>query len=215
MTEHQEETTHIAILSIYRDLAEAFLEPLAPEQIDALKIGDSTVGFELAAGELGTEPAFKEYLSRAQAVGIVVRFLDVLSLEKIRSVYRQVPLERNVPVAIFILRDHKEIDFKISCPSCGQKLWLRDPDVGKRGRCPNCKKPFIIPSQSDYLKTNLMLAEGVPVVKVVRNDFNSFKDAIIKLLASQVIGITPQAPGRESEALKRATVRIQIQEDSE
>jgi predicted RNA-binding Zn-ribbon protein involved in translation (DUF1610 family) len=140
-----------------------------------------------------------------------VRFLDVLSLEKIKTLYRYLPIEEDVLVGIFILRDPGEIDFKISCPSCGQKLWLRDTDVGKRGRCPNCKKPFIILSQADHIRKQLLLPASQLILTVEKGNYDSFQKAMLELLESKSAAIKPAAQGPQAEALKRSTVRINLQ----
>ncbi len=210
----EQKTIHILILSIYRELAEAFIEPLAQEQKNELVIGNYQIIFDIVAGDPAQDPAFEEYIGKANAIAIVVRFLDVLSLDKIATLYRHLPNEINMPIALFLLRDQNEVDFKISCPSCGQKLWLRDADIGKRGRCPNCKKPFIILSQADHLKSQLMLPENVPIIKLTRNEtIEAFKLAMAQLLDSLSFGIKPVKPGEiAAETLKNATMRVQVQE---
>ncbi len=118
-----------------------------------------------------------------------------------------------MPISLIILRDKDEMDFKISCPSCGQKLWLRDTDVGKRGRCPNCTKPFVIPSQEEHLRVQLRLPETISISKVVRKNQESFINAIATLLSSKS---DFKAQGQDNlsaqEAAKNATMRIQIQD---
>lgn len=207
------EKVNTLILSIYRDLAEGFVESIIPDQKAEVIIGDFAVTFNIVAGDPGQESAFEEQVSNADAMAVVVRFLDVLSLDKIRNIYRHLPNDINLPMAVFLLRDKGEMDFKISCPSCGQKLWLRDTDIGKRGRCPNCKKPFVILSQADHLRAQLMLPESVPIVKVVQGDLESFRTALGQLLASLATGIKPADAALKIEALNSATVPIQIQDN--
>lgn len=204
---------NIVVVSIYQDLGDSFVEVLTPEQMEGMELGDAIVSFDVAAGTPTHDREFKDRISKADAIAIVVRFLDVLSLEKIKSICRALPSESNVPVGIMLLRDSGEVDFKISCPACGQKLWLRDTDVGKRGRCPNCKKPFVIMSQADHIKSQLMLADGVPITKVVRGDLNSFQKAIGSLLKSVCGGIRPIVSQAQIEALKNVTTRIEIPEN--
>ncbi|MDD5676945.1 MAG: hypothetical protein PHW60_03010 [Kiritimatiellae bacterium] len=199
------------VMSIYRELAEEFLGTFAAEPKTEVAIGDLLINFDIVAGDPSQDPTFSEHLAKADAIAIVVRFLDVLSLEKIKNIYRHLPDQISIPVAIFMLRDKGEADFKISCPSCGQKLWLRDTDVAKRGRCPNCTKPFIILSQGDHLKSQLMLPDKVAVFKGIRNNPESFKTVLLKLLDSTPAGIKPADLNISDEASKNATVRIQIQ----
>ncbi len=201
----------ILTLSISHELAEEFLNSFSAAPNKELAINNFLVNFEIVAGDPGQDQKFAEYLAKADAIAVVIRFLDVLSLEKIKNIYRALPDALNIPVAIFMLRDKDETDFKISCPSCGQKLWLRDTDVGKRGRCPNCTKPFVILSQGDHLKSQLMLPEKVETFKVTRSNPESFQTALIKLCGGMPAGIKPADLSVNDEALKNATVRIQIQ----
>lgn len=200
------------VLSIYRELAEEFLSAFEAESKVDVPINGNLVNFEIVAGDPSQDPGFEEHLGKANAIAIVVRFLDVLSLEKIKNIYRCLPAQLAIPVAFFMLRDKGEADFKISCPSCGQKLWLRDTDISKRGRCPNCTKPFVILAQADHLKTQLMLPDKVAAFKVTRNQPESFQTALIKLFGVDSAGIKPADQGVSREALKNATVRIQIQD---
>lgn len=200
------------ILSIYRELAEDFLGALPAEQRAEAAIANYLVNFEVVAGDPAQDSAFAEHLAKADALALVIRFLDVLSLEKIKNIYRALPEQLAVPMAIFLLRDKGEVDFKISCPSCGQKLWLRDMDVAKRGRCPNCTKPFVIPSQANYLKTQLMLPDNIAVFNVTRGNPESCQTAMTQLFGSVPASIKPPDQAVSREALKNATVRIQIQE---
>jgi hypothetical protein len=206
--------TNTLIMSIFRELAEEFLGSLSAAPQNEVAIDDYLAGFDIVAGDPSLEPTFTEHLAKADAIAIVVRFLDVLSLEKIKNIYRHLPDQLAIPMAFFILRDKGEADFKISCPSCGQKLWLRDTDVGKRGRCPNCNKPFIILSQDDHLKSQLMLPDKVEVFTVTRGNPESLQTAMLKLFRSAPAGIQPDDQSVRAEAAKNATVRIQIQNNT-
>lgn len=199
----------ILIISLYHDLVE---DLISPEKSNELMIGNHRVEIDVFTEDPSQDSSFGEHVAKAQAIAIVVRFLDVLSLDKIRNIYHQLSLAGSIPTAIFYLRDKGELDFKISCPSCGQKLWLRDTDIGKRGRCPNCSKPFFILSQADHLKTQLLLPENLPCVKVLRKDNDSFRAAVGKLLENVASGITPANADINLDALNHATVRIQIQD---
>jgi len=203
--------TNILILSIYRELAEEFLSAFSAEPKTEVAISDFLITFEIVAGDPRQDPAFAEHLAKVDAIAIVVRFLDVLSLEKIKNIYRSLPDSLSIPLAIFMLRDKGEADFKISCPSCGQKLWLRDTDIAKRGRCPNCTKPFVILSQGDHLKSQLILPDKVETFLVTRSNPESFRNALTKLCGGMPAGIKPVDLSISDEALKNATVRIQIQ----
>lgn len=203
---------NILLVSIYRDLVDD-VSAAGESEKGELTIGSHKVGLDVFVGDPSQEAAFKDQVARASAVIILVRFLDVLSLDKIRNIYHYLAqADITIPKAVFYLRDKGELDFKISCPSCGQKLWLRDTDVGKRGRCPNCSKPFVILSQSDHLKTQLLLPQGSLCLKVIRRDSDSFRSAVGKLLEMMTSGISPADTQISLEALKHSTVRIQVQE---
>jgi len=203
---------NILIISIYHDLAEDFLGAVTPEDSNELTIGSHRVALDVFIGDPSEDASFGDRVAKAHAIVILVRFLDVLSLDKIRNIYHYLAQSGSTPRAVFYLRDKGELDFKISCPSCGQKLWLRDTDVGKRGRCPNCSKPFVILSQADHLKTQLLLPDGMPCLKVICKDTDSFRNAVVKLLETQASGITPADASVNLDALKHATVRIQVQD---
>lgn len=200
------------ILSIYHDLAEAFVETVVGGSTTEANIADRMIHFNIVAGDPIQYPTWDDHVNGADVIIFIARFLDVHSIEKIKNIYRYLPSEFTNPIGIFLLRDKGEIDFKISCPACGQKLWLRDTDVSKRGRCPNCKKPFVILSQLEYLKSQLMLPDAVMINYVVRQDADSGRAAIEKLLDSSPVGIRPMNSATTVEALSNATVRIQIQE---
>lgn len=120
-----------------------------------------------------------------KAIAFVIRFVDALSLENIRKAYREVSKEAVVPAAFILVREAEEQDFKMSCPHCGQKLWIRDSDIQKRGRCPNCKKAFGIPGQERLLREHLEVPGSVDVITVTKDDLESAPKVIQRLLRQQ------------------------------
>jgi hypothetical protein len=90
---------------------------------------------------------------------------------------------------------------------------VRDTDVNKRGRCPNCKRAFKLPAQAAHLKSQLMLPDAVPVISVVRGNAASCRGAISSLVG-RVAGKVAEGPEPDDETLKQATVRVQIQPES-
>lgn len=212
MSDNNKQVFNVLVIAIYRDLAEDFIGSMGAENGNKLTIGNHEVLLDVFVGDPAEDATFAERVDKSQAVTILVRFLDVLSLNKIKNMFHHLTQAGSVPKGVFYLRDKGELDFKISCPSCGQKLWLRDTDVSKRGRCPNCSKPFVILSQSDHLKTQLLLPTGIPCLKVIRKDNDSIRTAIGKLLESKLSGIIPADESATLEAMKHATVRIQVQD---
>jgi hypothetical protein len=128
--------------------------------------------------------------SSADILVALVRFVDVLSLKALDELLHAVQGSRELPTAVLIYRNEGETDFKMSCPYCGQKLWVRDADEDKRGRCPHCKKGFTLPNQKEHVRSVLRLKRAVPVHLISRNDTGSlagpFK-TILKLRESSVL----------------------------
>lgn len=209
---NDKKTLNVLLVAVYRDLAEDFIGKVASENGNEVTIGSHLVKFDTFAGDPGEGASLEERAAKADIIIVLVRFLDVLSLDKIKNIYFHLSQANQAAKSVFYLREKGELDFKISCPSCGQKLWLRDTDVGKRGRCPNCSKPFVILSQADHLKTQLLLPESLPCFKVIRQDADSFRSAVGKLIESHTSGLAPADVSINREALKHATVRIQVQD---
>ena len=205
----------ILVLCIHPELGETFLQCVcqnASGTTGETMVENRAVILDVLAGDPRMSPNWDETIKQADAVALLVRFLDVISLDKIRAIYRRLPSERSSPMAVILFREEGEIDFKMSCPACGQKLWVRDTDIGKRGRCPNCKKAFKLPSQSGHLKAQLMLPDAVPALTVVRGKAASCRGALASLLAYLKGTIVPGAEPIDQETLKKTTVRVQVQD---
>ena len=208
---------NILILCIHPELGETFLQSVctgATGSSGDTIVENRPVHLDVLAGDPRMIAAWDDSMKKSDAVALLVRFLDVISLDKIRAIYRRLPSERTVPMSVILFREDGEIDFKMSCPACGQKLWVRDSDVGKRGRCPNCKKAFKLPSQAGHLKSQLMLPDAVPAITVVRGKPASCRGALASLMSYLAGSIVPKAEGLDQETLKKTTVRVQLS-DSE
>lgn len=116
-------------------------------------------------------------------------------------------------MAVLLFREEGEIDFKMSCPACGQKLWVRDTDEDRRGRCPNCKKAFRLPSQAQHVKAELSLPDAVPVTRVVRGNASSCRNALINLKSHLTGGIVASEQAFDANILMKSTVRMELDED--
>lgn len=207
----------VLVLCIHPELGETFLQSVctgATGTSGDTVVENRPVHLEVLAGDPRLTAGWDETIKKADAVALLVRFLDVISLDKIRAIYRRLPSERSAPMAVIFFREEGEIDFKMSCPACGQKLWVRDSDVSKRGRCPNCKKAFKLPSQAGHLKGQLMLPDAVPALTAVRGKGASCRGALASLMSYLAGSIVPQAASMDQETLKKTTVRVQIS-DSE
>ena len=153
----------------------------------------------------------KVKLHQADALVWLVHFLDARSIEDARSLLTKVLADRTAPMGVFIYRPEAERQFKISCPECGQKLWVMEHEIGMRGRCVNCRRPMMIPTPSEYLRRMLDLPDSVPVLNVVRSDASLCRGALENLLARTGPGLHAAPHGMPPEDfLKQATVPIQI-----
>ena len=159
-------------------------------------------------------PEAQSRLQQADAVILLVHFMDAPNLLSLRRVYQRVMSTRNVPMGVFIFRPQTERQFKISCTECGQKLWILEQDIGMRGRCINCRRPMVIPTPSEYLRAQLMLPDSVPVLNVIRGDTSLCRGALANLMARTGPGIFAGASGNPQDFLKKATVPIQIDANS-
>jgi len=206
----------VLVICIHPELGETFLQCVCEGSAGTTGetvIENRPVKLDVLAGDPRMIPNWDEVIKGADAMALLVRFLDVISLDKIRAIYRRLPSERSSPMSVLLFREEGEIDFKMSCPACGQKLWVRDTDVGKRGRCPNCKKAFKLPSQAGHLKAQLMLPDAVPALTVVRGKVASCRGAVASLLAYLKGTVVPGTEeGIDQETLKKTTVRVQIQD---
>jgi len=112
----------------------------------------------------------------------LIRFVDHQSMQKLASTLKMLSDCDVAPVYFLIYRKSGEPDFKMSCPFCGQKLWVRDADVDKRGRCPTCKKGFTLPKQEDQVIDLLSLKQMAAIHRVIREDDASFLAAFRLIL---------------------------------
>lgn len=127
----------------------------------------------------GQEPGPGE---RAEGVLCLIRFVDQVSMQRLSGKLKQFADGTGLPVTFLIYRKLNEQDFKMGCPFCGQKLWVRDADLDKRGRCPTCKKGFTLPRQEDQIINLLGLKQTAPVYRVIHEEPSSLMAAVRILL---------------------------------
>jgi hypothetical protein len=150
-------------------------------------------------------------IAGADAIAIAIRHLDVLSLDLDRQLLNLMPDDPNKAVSVLLCREDGETDFKLSCPFCGQKLWVRDSDVDKRGRCPNCQKAFTLPSPARHLRAHLQIDETIPILNVYFGNAISTSTIILDMLRGMEEGITESSAALNPAVLKQRTVRVQVQ----
>lgn len=208
------DASKILVLAIHQEMGEQYLQDLADtvhEGSAEVTVDNADLTLNVLAGDPRLNPSWDETVRTADGMVLLVRFMDVISLDKIKAIYRRLPSDKMVPFGVVLVREEGENDFKMSCPACGQKLWVRDSDIGKRGRCPTCKKPFKLPSQADMVRSQLMLPDTVAVNEVSRNDRDSCM-AALQDLAGNLAGSVSSSAVKE-ENLKKTTVRVQINTD--
>jgi hypothetical protein len=193
----------------------SFTEGLGESLFHALGLGEGDEGvyrhqdlearLELFRLHVNPPEGLQPVLKRANAVLLLVRFMDRTSIEQVRDAYRLVVDEAFLPKTLLILRESGEHEFKISCAYCGQKLWVRDRDAGKRGNCPQCRKTFFLPTQKSYLTSYLMLTDAVPVHQVVLEEkpCQEAMDAFLGRLLDH------------EQGLKSSTARVRVPPDQE
>ena len=190
-------------------MGEQFVKDLCG-QGNQRELGGRQIGIDILSGDPRLNAAWDDTTKKAGGMLVLSRFMDVISLDKLKAIYRRLPSERTVPVALVLLRDEGEADFKMSCPLCGQKLWVRDSDAGKRGRCPNCKKAFTLPDQVSHVRAQLALPDSVPVLRVTSGNAASVEQAVKKLLEPLDGGLVERSEELDQNVLKQSTIRVQI-----
>ncbi len=173
---------------------------LDPDKVGELPIGDKTAQLELFRVSDNTVIDVEDVLKRADAAVLLVRFLDHATMLRVKELYHVLHSEVFLPKSIAIYREPKESEFKISCTYCGQKLWVRDRDAGRRGNCPQCRKTFFVPTQKSYITSYLMLTEEVPVLTLTGGDV-SCRNAVASLV-ERIVNM--------EQSVKSSTMRIEL-----
>ena len=136
---------------------------------------------------------------------LLVKFLDALTLDAIRDLLRQLPANAAHNLHVFICRDAGEVEYKISCSKCGQKLLVRDAMAMRRARCPHCQDFFQVPGQVDLVRAELLMATNRLVRKVVLGDQASCLQALEAVIGHHAL---------RSTAAKSSTMRLDIPPDA-
>ena len=142
----------------------------------------STVHLSSKHGEPDPAADWRDAVAKADAFAIAVQYVDVITMDRLKGIYDAVTQQNDKPFGIFVYRGAGEADYKLSCPHCGQKLWVRDSDVNKRGRCPNCKKAFILPSQGDHVRMRLEADVTIPLASIQGGNHASIQAAFRSIL---------------------------------
>lgn len=192
------------MLAFQADAGEGFLHTACGPSSTEITLDGKTIQFGLHAQQADRPLLEGLDLRLVNGVVLLIRFLDSVSMEQMKAVHHALPSHAVLPQVVAIFRDAGESEFKMSCSSCGQKLWVRDSDAGRSGRCPHCRKIFILPTQAGILKSYLMLTEATPIVQVIKGKPATCR-AVVTALLDRVKAV--------SEAMKSQTMRVQIPVD--
>ena len=140
-------------------------------------------------------------LNMSDAAALVVHHIDAPSLELLKAAYRILPSEHRLPLSVLVVREAARLEFKMACPTCSQKLWVRDEDQGRVGRCPHCKKTFVLPAQAVLIKQQLSLPSSMPVVTVMLGNLGACRGPLSNLAERARL---------RAQVTKSSTVQVQI-----
>jgi hypothetical protein len=144
----------------------------------------------------------------------LLRFVDVLSLQQMEDLLRGVWERSAQPTVLLVYRNENEQDYKMSCPYCGQKLWVRDADRDKRGRCPHCAKGFTLPGQEEHVAAALRLKKQIPVLRIIRHDAGSLAGPLREILDQAQVENRLLSLG-DARVISNETMRVNVEESSE
>lgn len=189
------------IYSPQQDVAEQFLATLCGEGARHGKVslnGIADVVLELPVG-LPIE-AIAERVKAADFCVMLLRFVDEESLATARLLLRALPAALQSAVHMVIVRLPGEVEFKMSCPKCGQKLLVKDSLAFRRVQCPRCKHPFTIPGQADLIRQEFLVPTTHKISRVLLGDVESCALALANAYR--------QAGARRAGETKSQTMRI-------
>lgn len=205
----------VPVVCIAREHGQRFIQSIVsqPEPLAEAEVEYEQMMIRLSTFDADPEktPQWDEAIQRAHALVLLVRHMDAQSIQALSTRYVRIDKNRTVPLGVFIVRAEGEKEFKISCADCRQKLWVEEAAIGKRGRCPTCKKMFLIPTQTEYLREKLALPDAVPVLKVIEGNADLCRGALSNLLARTGPGVLYTMDNDPRDFLKRNTVAIQVQ----
>jgi predicted RNA-binding Zn-ribbon protein involved in translation (DUF1610 family) len=203
------QTLRLLVVSPDKDLSQWLISDLgALEEKD----GTHTVEFSGTRFEMVLEcdPTKLSSPSADILLGLI-RFVDGVSLHLLGELFKVATAEKSCPAAVLVYRKELEGDFKMSCPFCGQKLWVRDADQDKRGRCPNCHKGFTLPGQEDHVAKALHLPPGISVRKAVQGDTSTLGAHLKQLLRVRADEINLRMAGDKTGLSSRQTMNVNLE----
>lgn len=184
----------LALIAVARDLAQRVFDAAGGEDC---VLGDTRIHLSVIALE-----AMDQAPPSADGILLLIRHLDSVSLDQAKILLGKLP-ETHAYVAV--CREEADVEFKMSCPSCRQKLWILHADIGRNGRCPHCKTAFVLPSPEDHLRSSFDWSSANPLLRIILDRPVSCREALESLSATII--------ARRAAALS-ATKRIQLSDDA-
>lgn len=212
----------IGLLSPDSEMAGWFCEDIGCTQEDQCQtttFSNRQLSFKLVNSESASDTnsqskSFAKSFAKSFDIFVgIVRFVDVLSLQKMDELLTISGASKSTSALIVIYRNENETDFKMSCPYCGQKLWVRDADQDKRGRCPHCTKGFTLPDQVDHISSSLRLPPSVKVKKIIRQDPGSFAGPLRELIQLASVESSLDNLSIEKNSFSNATMKVNIDDE--
>ncbi len=168
-----------AILSPQADVAQSFVETVCgPGAKNGLVDLNHQMHVVVEIPPTQPEDVFVEQVKSADFSVMLIRFVDEATLNDARALLRMLPASVQGRVHFVIARNSGEMEFKMSCPQCGQKLMIKDALAFRRTQCPRCKHPFTIPGQADLVRRELLIPTNHNVGTILLNDRESCLNAL-------------------------------------
>lgn len=207
---------NVGLLATEPELSSWFCEDIGCESAEdgqLCNFSNRQLLFQIANSEVDGEGLVLDSSKFDVYLGIL-RFVDVLSLQKMDQLLSECAAGKLPPLLILIYRNENESDFKMSCPYCGQKLWVRDADQDKRGRCPHCGKGFTLPDQEEHIRSTLRLPPAVQVRKVVRQDPGSLASPMRDIIQLASVENPLRNLGIDQHMAINDTMRVNIVDET-
>lgn len=128
--------------------------------------------------------AVEKTLAQVGAAVLLANHLDTKSLGRLRAAAQLLAEKFALPATAVLLRENGKKEYKLSCPDCGQKLWVNDGDTGRNGRCPHCKRIFALPAQLDHFKKSMENISKLPIVAAYESLPDTCRNPLLALAAT-------------------------------